>query len=245
MTDDRARRMPDRFPTTRLSIVLAATGGDDEARDALDSLCRLYWPPLYAFIRRRGHDEETARDLTQAFIVRLLEKGTLRQFERERGRFRTFLLACLKHFLANQRDLETARKRGGGVPPISIDDTAAFERWARLEPADRSTPETIFERQWALEVLQQAMTRLEEECRGDGSARRFALLKPYLTREGDAPAYRDVGHELGITEGAVKVAVHRLRERFHHCLREQVSLTVAHAADISDEIRHLITALGA
>jgi RNA polymerase sigma-70 factor (ECF subfamily) len=243
MPTDPARRMPDRFPTTRLSIVLAASGGDDEARGAMDSLCRLYWPPLYAFIRRRGHDEEAARDLTQSFIVRLLEKGPLRQFERERGRFRTFLLACLKHFLANQRDLEMARKRGGGAVMISIDDTGAFERSARQQPADNSTPETIFERQWALEVLQQAMTRVEKECRREGSAKRFELLKPYLTREGDAPAYRDVSHELGITEGAVKVAVHRLRERFHHCLRDQVSLTVAHAADISDEIRHLITAL--
>jgi RNA polymerase sigma-70 factor (ECF subfamily) len=242
MTHDRAA--PARFPTTRLSIVLAAAAETgSQSNDALDALCRAYWPPLYAFIRRNGHDEDAARDLTQAFIARLIEKGTLRQFERGRGRFRTFLLACLKHFLSNQRDLERARKRGGGRAFISIDDTGAFERWSRLEPADRTTPETIFERQWALEVLQQAMSRLEEDCAREGGASRFRCLKPYLTREGDAPAYRDAAGELGITEGAVKVAVHRLRERFHHCLRDQVSLTVAHASDIGDEIRYLIAAL--
>lgn len=244
MTEDRARRGPDRFPTTRLSIVLAAVaGGGDETREALDALCRMYWRPLYAFIRRQGHDAEAARDLTQAFITGLLEKGTLRQFHRGRGRFRTFLLACLKHFLSNQRDIEGARKRGGGVSHISMDDAAALERWATLEPKDDETPETIFERRWALEVLLQAMHRLEAECTHGGDARRFHRLSAYLTRDGGGPAYREIGLELGITEGAVKVAVHRLRERFHHCLREQVSLTVVDPDDISDEIRYLIGAL--
>ena len=244
MMPDHPRPRADRFPTTRLSVVLAAVAsGGPQSRAALDTLCQMYWPPLYAFIRRQGHDADTARDLTQAFIARLLEKGTLRQFQRDRGRFRTFLLACVKHFLANQRDLEHARKRGGGIAHISIDDTAALEKWARIEPTDDATPETIYERQWALEVLQQAMARLEEECGRDGSAGRFELLKAYLTREGDAPAYREAGPELGLSENAVKVAVHRLRERFHHCLRAQVSLTVVDPADISDEIRYLISAL--
>jgi len=243
MAHDGPRGRADRFPTTRLSIVLAAVEDSGrESQDALDALCRMYWSPLYAFIRRQGHDPEDARDLTQAFIARLLEKGTLRQFRSERGRFRSFLLACLKHFLSNQRDLERARKRGGGVAPVSLDQVAV-DRWTQLEPRDNATPETMFERQWALQVLQQAMTRLGEECARDGGGARFERLKGYLTREGDTPAYREAGRELGITEGAVKVAVHRLRDRFHHCLREEVSLTVVDAGDISDEIRYLIGAL--
>lgn len=240
---DAPPRGSNRFPTTRLSIVLdAAANRGSQSRDALDTLCRMYWPPLYAFIRRQGYDEDDARDLTQAFITRILEKGTLQQFERGRGRFRTFLLACLKHFLANQRDLERAGKRGGGTPHVSI-DTAALDRWVLVEPQDRATPETIFERQWAMQVLEQAMTRLAEACSRHGDSRRFDKLKPYLTRDGDASSYRDAARELEMTEGAVKVAVHRLRERFHHCLREQVSLTVTDPAEISDEIRYLISAL--
>jgi RNA polymerase sigma-70 factor (ECF subfamily) len=244
MTDVPRHRGSDRFPTTRLSIVFAAAAdGGDRSRDALDTLCRMYWPPLYAFIRRQGHDADDARDLTQAFIARILEKGTLRQFERGRGRFRAFLLACLKHFLANQRDLARAGKRGGGMPHVSIEDTAALDRWVGVEPQDRATPETIFERQWAMQVLEQAMTRLAEACSRHGDSRRFDRLKPYLTREGDASSYREAARDLEMTEGAVKVAVHRLRERFHHCLREQVSLTVTDPAEISDEIRYLIGAL--
>ena len=240
---DRLPRGAGRFPTTRLSLVLAAAGDGRGSHDALDALCRMYWAPLYAFIRRQGHEAEDARDLTQAFIARLIEKGTLRQFQRERGRFRSFLLGCLKHFLSNQRDFERARKRGGGVPALSLDDIAEVESVARLELAGQSTPETIFERQWALSVLQQAMARLAEECARDGNAERFERLKGYLTRDGEGPAYRDTARVLGMSEGAVKVAVHRLRERFHHCLRDEVSLTVADATDITDEIRYLITAL--
>lgn len=231
------------FPKTRLSLVLAAADGSSrQSHEALDALCRMYWSPLFAFVRRQGHDAEAARDLTQAFIAQLIEKRTLRQFNRERGRFRTFLLACLKHFLANEHDRDQAKKRGGGADTISL-DAPPVDGWAALEPRDHVTPETVFERQWALEVLRQAMARLQEECAADGTSERFERLKEYLTREGEGRAYQDAALALGITQGAVKVAVHRLRERFHKCLREEVSLTVADASEIGDELRHLIAAL--
>ena len=240
-----SRRNPHQFPTTRLSLVLAAADNPGTAsRDALDALCRMYWYPLYVFIRRRGHGVEEARDLTQGFIASLLEKNTLRRFRRERGRFRSFLLTCAKHFLSHQRDLAGAQKRGGGVPSVALD--AAIETAEgryRLEPRDDLTPEKVFEKQWALEVLDLAMLRLRGEFVRDGKREQFDQLKGYLTGDDDGPSYRELASKLDMTEGALKVAVHRLRRRFHQSLREEISLTVVHPDDIGDEIRHLVAIL--
>ena len=238
-------RRPNQFPTTRLSLVLAAadTPGT-ESRDALDALCRMYWYPLYVFIRRRGHDVEEARDLTQGFIASLLEKNTLRRFRRERGRFRSFLLACAKHFLSHQRDLAGAQKRGGGVPLVALDAVIrTAEGRYRLEPRDDLSPDKVFEKRWALEVLDLAMARLRDELVREGKREQFDQFKGYLTGDDAAPRYRELALTLGMTEGAVKVAVHRLRQRFHQSLREEISLTVVHPDDIGDEIRHLVAAI--
>lgn len=235
----------DRFPTTRLSVVLAA--GDTAtaaSRDALDILCRMYWYPLYVFIRRQGHSVEEAQDLTQGFIARLLEKRTLREFRRDRGRFRSFLLSCVKHFLANERDLAGAWKRGGGVStvPLELAIDTAEDRY-RLEPRNDLTPDKIFEKQWAMEVLQRAMATLREEFVQRGKIDQFDRLKGYLTGDVETTPYRELGCQLALSESAVKVAIHRLRHRFHHALREEISLTVIHADEISDEIRHLMAAI--
>jgi len=220
------------FPTTRLSLVLAASA---HSKEALADLCSLYWHPLYAYVRRQGHDAEEAQDLTQSFIARLLEKNTLQKFQEQRGRFRSFLLASLKHFLANERDSARAQKRGGGQASISIDSA--------LDPSDNLTPEKAFEKQWALGLLARVLARLREEFVQAGKREQFDRLRGHLTGDDDAIPYRDLAREMKMTEGAVKVAVHRLRQRFHDALREEISMTVAHPEDIGDEIRYLMSAL--
>jgi RNA polymerase sigma factor (sigma-70 family) len=224
------------FPTTRLSLVLAAAGtSGSKSREALADLCRMYWHPLYSYVRRQGHDADQAQDLTQSFIARLLEKNTLQKFQEQRGRFRTFLLASLKHFLANERDSARAQKRGGGQAPIPID--------SGVNPSDSLTPEKAFERQWALGVLSRSLERLRDEFARTGKAEHFERLRGHLTGDDSAIRYRDVARELSMTEGAVKVAIHRLRLRFHEALREEISMTVAHPEDIGDEIRYLMSAI--
>jgi RNA polymerase sigma factor (sigma-70 family) len=224
------------FPTTRLSLVLAAAGAPGgKSREALADLCRIYWHPLYDYVRRQGHDADEAQDLTQSFIARLLEKNTLQKFREQRGRFRSFLLASLKHFLANERDSARAQKRGGGQAPVPIDSA--------LSPSDNLTPERAFERQWALGVLARVQERLREESAQAGKSQHFDKLRGHLTGDDDAVRYRDLAREMAMTEGAVKVAVHRLRQRFHEALRQEISMTVAHPEDIGDEIRYLMAAL--
>lgn len=234
------------FPTTRISLVRAAAGGSDRrSREALATLCEAYWYPLYAYVRRRGHDAEEAQDLTQGFIARLLEKNTLRRYQQERGRFRSFLLASLKHFLANERDAVQAQKRGGGLAPLPLRialDTG--ERRYALEPRDEMTPERIFERQWALGLLNRAMEGLRKESAEAGKGKQFDRLRGSLTGDDGRIGYRDLATELGMSEGAVKVAVHRLRQRFHEALREEISATVTDPNEIGDEIRYLLTVLG-
>ena len=250
MTERQAppRRSPNQFPTTRLSLVLAAADAPGtesrEAREALDALCRMYWYPLYVFLRRRGHSVEEAQDLTQGFLANVLEKHTLRRFRHERGRFRSFLLTCAKHFLSHKRDLAGAQKRGGGVPDIALDAAirTAEGRYG-LEPRDDLTPEKVFEKRWALEVLDLAMARLRDEFVRDGKIVQFDRFKGYLTGDGDDISYRELALKLEMTEGAVKVAVHRLRQRFHQSLRAEISLTVVHPDDIGDEIRYLVAAI--
>jgi len=241
---DTAPRGGAQFTPTHWSMVLAAAGHSDSthARDALEKLCRNYWLPIYVFIRRRGHDAHDAQDLTQEFFARLLEKNFLAGVDREKGRFRSFLLASVKHFLANEWDKASAQKRGGGRIPISI-DAAAAESSFGLEPASAMTPERIFERRWALALLDQVLRRLREEYTRDGKAEQFEQLKPTLTEASRSVPYAQIAVHLGASEGAVKVAVHRLRQRYRELLRAEIADTVASPAEIDDEIRNLFAAL--
>jgi RNA polymerase sigma-70 factor (ECF subfamily) len=238
------------FPTTRISLVRAAAGGSDrQSREALATLCGLYWYPLYVYIRRLGHDAEEAQDLTQGFIARLLEKNSLRHFQQERGRFRSFLLASLKHFLANERDAVRAQKRGGGLAPVPLSVALhTGERRYNLEPSveprDEMTPEKIFEKQWALGLLNRVLERLREESAASGKREQFDHLRGCLTGDDDRIGYRELAGKLGMSEGAVKVAVHRLRRRFHETLREQIAMTVTDPNEIGQEIRYLLAVLG-
>jgi len=231
------------FATTRWSLVLSAQRRDGGAhRAALEDLCRAYWYPLYAYVRRRGHAVDDAHDLTQSFFARFLEKDFLGDVERDRGRFRAFLLASLKHFLANERDRLRALKRGGGRTKLSLDLERAEDRYG-LEPSHQQTPEAIFERRWALTILERALARLRETYAADSRPELFAVLESRLTG-GDSPeTYRHLAERLSMTEGAVKVALHRLRKRYRDCLRREVAETVRDAADVDGEIRHLMDAL--
>lgn len=240
---DDARR-GGRFATTRWSVVLAARDrGEPQAQEALAALCAAYWYPLYAFIRRRGNDPERARDLTQEFFARLLEKDVLAGVDRGKGRFRSFLLAACTHFLANERDRRDAQKRGGGRAPVSIDALEAEARYRR-EPRDELTPERLFERRWALTLLGQVLERLDGEMARAGKADLFARLKPALLGERGAAPYAEVAAELGTTEGAVKVTVHRLRRRYRAILAEEIARTIDDPARVDDEIRDLFAAVG-
>jgi RNA polymerase sigma-70 factor (ECF subfamily) len=233
------------FATTHWSLVLAARGRPSpDARAALADLCRVYWYPLYAFVRRSGHDATTAEDLTQEFFARLLEKGWLGQADRTKGRFRSFLLAACKHFLTNERDRARALKRGGGKPPLPIDFGGADQRYAR-EPADELTPERLFERRWALALLDQVLADLRTEYAAVGKGALFDRLKAHLGGAADSAPYESVAAELGMTAGAVKVAAHRLRQRYRDRLRDAIARTLDDPAAVDDEIRHLFAVLSA
>ena len=209
---------------------------------ALESLCRTYWFPLYAYLRRHGYDTHQAEDHTQAFLAGLLEKHGLRLAEPKRGKFRSFLLAALKHFLANERARAGAQKRGGGRKTLSLDCENAEAQYA-LEPRDELSPEKLFERSWAMTVLDRAMTRLCVEAAAANKQEQFDGLKIYLTATENAGAYREAATKLKMTEGAVKVAVHRLRRRYRELLRDEIAQTVASEDEINEEIRHLFAAL--
>ncbi len=233
-----------RFATTHWSVVVAAGhGSSPQAQEALATLCRVYWYPLYVFIRRQGMSAEDAQDLTQEFFARLLEKDFLAMVDRQKGRFRSFLLAACKHFLSNERDRARAKKRGGGRELISIDADQAESRY-RLEPAHDLTPEKLFERRWALTLLDQVLTLLKNEFSLAGKAEVFDHLKVFLTGDKSQTSYHLVAAELGMTEGAVKVAAHRLRKRYRELLREEIAKTTSEPNAIEDEIGDLFTALG-
>ena len=233
-----------RFATTRWSVVLAAQERPvPEAREALAVLFETYWYPLYAFVRRMGFGRDDAEDLTQGFIARLLEKEYVKDFDRDRGRFRTFLLTALKHYISKERDRARAKKRGGGTISFSLDVTDAEERY-RLEPSHDLTPEKIFERRWARTLLDRVVQRLGEEYAAADKGALFDELKPVLTKKKSGHRYREIGAELGLTEGAVKVAVHRMRRRYRDALREEIAQTVADPGEIEDEIRYLLSVLG-
>lgn len=233
------------FLTTRWSVVLAAGQGDQpRSRKALEELCEGYWRPLYAYVRRRGHDREAARDLTQGFFTLLLEKNAVRGADPSRGRFRAWLLGALKHHLANEWDRERALKRGGGRALLSLDFERADEELA-LEPADPRTPEHAFERDWALAVLARAFAQLERAWTERERAPLFEALRGSLVAGGTTESYRLIGERLGLSEGAVKVAAHRLRRSFREALRAEIAETVEGEAELEEELRHLIEALGA
>lgn len=233
-----------RFETTRWSLVLAARQQPTaRSRAALSTLCEQYWYPLYAFLRRQGHNAEDAQDLTQGFFARLLEKGWLHDVRPERGRFRSFLLASLSHYVSNERDRARALKRGGPLPPISLEIETA-EGLYQLEPRDDVTPERVFDRRWALTLLDRVLVRLKDEFHERGKADLFETLKVFLDGDRSGDSYKDVGAALDMSEGAVKVAVHRMRRRFRDILRDEIAETVASEDEIDDEIRHLFESVG-
>jgi DNA-directed RNA polymerase specialized sigma24 family protein len=232
-----------RFATTHWSLVLAAGAGvDPDARQALATLCETYWYPLYAFVRRLGKSPEDSGDLTQSFFALLLEKHYLRAADRHRGKFRSFLLAAFKHFLSKEKDRARAHKRGGGRTHFSLDFAAGENRYG-LEPSHEMTPERLYERRWALTALDWVLARLRAEAVRAGKEASFDRLKGFLTGEGDMTSYRQAADELGSTEGAVKVAAHRLRRRFRELLLAEIAQTVAKPQDVGDELRHLFAAL--
>ena len=234
---------PREFTTTHWSLVLSArTDANDQsrARQALEELCRAYWYPLYAFVRRRGYSAEDAQDLTQAFFARILETGGFTSVEPGRSRFRSYLLGAMKHFLANEWHRSQAQKRGGDITILELDALEPEARYA-LEPASSANPDAEFDRQWALETTSRALHTLRCELEAKGKGELFAALKGSLT--GAEPARSDTAARLKMTEGAVKVAVHRLRARYRELLRAAIAETVADAADVDTEMRHLVAVL--
>jgi RNA polymerase sigma factor (sigma-70 family) len=228
------------FPTTLWAVVLHA-GRDEpaQARAALAQLCQAYWYPLYSFVRRRGYSPHDAEDLTQAFFAQLLEKGGLERVDPELGRFRTFLLASLKNFLANDWDRAHARKRGGGQKIVSLDEKSAEARY-QLEPSHDMTPERHFERQWAMTLLDKVLDALHNEYHAEGKGDLFEERK--LAFIGQPGTYAGMAARLRRSEGAIKVAVHRLRHRYRELMRARIAETVG-AGDVEDELRHLLAVL--
>ena len=232
---------PSQFPATRWSLVVAA--GDPhrkEARSALVSLCESYWYPLYAYLRRRGYSSDQAQDLTQEFFVRVIEGRYLDRAEPEKGRFRAFLLTSLKFFVADEEDRRRAHKRGGGMV-VPLEFSSGEERYQR-EPGHDETPERIYERRWALSVLDRVVEKLRNEFVQHGRPDHFERLKVFLLGQSDAP-YGALAQELNTSEGALKVAIHRLRKRYRELFRQEIADTVADPAAVESELRHLAAAL--
>ena len=232
------------FTTTHWSIVLAAQGPSPAAEEALEKLCRTYWRPIYGFVRRQGVGPEEAKDLTQGFFALLLERRDFDVIRKEKGRLRSYLLTSLKHFLTNEHHRAVAIKRGEGQRLIPLDQLHESEP-AGFEPADTSTAEQIYERRWALALMNQVLIRLGEEYRTARNVVLFERLKAVLTDEPDHPSQAQIANELAMTENAVNQAFHRLRERYRQLLREEIAHTVMAPGDIEDELRHLVAVLRA
>jgi RNA polymerase sigma factor (sigma-70 family) len=230
------------FVTTHWSLVLTAQGRSPAADEALEKLCRTYWWPLYGFVRRNGYNPEEAQDLTQGFFALLLERRDLEVVRREKGRLRSYLLVSLKNFVAKARRRELTLKRGEGRALVPLDELVARER-ADLEPADNVTADRIYERRWALTLLEQVFTRLESEYRAADNARLFDCLKEFLSDEPNRRSQAEVAAELGMNENAVKQAFHRLRQRYRQLLHDEIAQTVAVPGDVEDELRHFISVL--
>jgi RNA polymerase sigma factor (sigma-70 family) len=227
------------FATTHWSVVLTAgQSTDSQASEALERLCRTYWYPLYAYIRRRGHGHEDAQDLTQGFLLQLLERKSFARVDRERGRFRSFLLASLNYYLADQRDHAGAIKRGAGQVPFSLDASAAAERY-QLEPPDNDSPDRLFERRWALALLDQVLQRLGQEFQEAGKGTLFQRLQDFLVKGQAEAKYPDAAADLGMSVEAVRKAAQRMRQRYYELFREEIAHTVGHAGEVEDELRYL------
>ena len=248
---DRSGRQPaimsmaerDQFTTTRWTLVLAATSRHDPAgAEAFARLCERYYAPLYSYLRRKGQAPEDAQDLAQGFIAHVIEKDVLRHADPARGRFRAFLLTSLKHYAVNEHVRAAAAKRGGGVPFVSLDLEAAERRY-RHEPRDGITPERLYDRRWALAVLDRALTCLRAEFRAAGREAFFDAVRGHLTGEADAASHRETGNCFGMSENAVRVTVHRMRRRYRELLRTEVAETVDDEREVDDELRYLISAL--
>jgi RNA polymerase sigma-70 factor (ECF subfamily) len=230
------------FATTHWSVVLKARGDSPAAEAALEKLCRVYWWPLYGFVRRQGYKPEEAQDFTQAFFARLLERRDFETVKQERGRLRSYLLASVKNFLSKARDRELAVKRGEGRPLISLDDLLARER-VDQEPAHKLSADRIYERRWALTLLEQVLARIRSEYEAAGKLALFDRLKELLARESGQPSQAEIAAEMQMTENAVKQAFHRLRHRYRQLLHEEIAHTVAVPEDVEDELRHFIGVL--
>jgi RNA polymerase sigma factor (sigma-70 family) len=232
-----------RFASTRWSMVAAAGRKESaEARAALAELCQTYWYPLYAYARGRLARPDDAQDLTQDFFAQLLEKDYLQDADPRRGKFRSFLLTAFQRFLAKEHARSTAQKRGGHRRPLSLEFQHGEHRY-RHEPADLTTPETLYERRWALTLLEQALARLRQEFTASGKERLFEALKGTLTGDGTDEPYERIGRDLGLSESAIKTAAHRMRRRFRELLRAEVAQTVAAPEEVEDELRDLFAAV--
>lgn len=235
--------MSSSFVTTHWSIVLAARDRcSPDSRIALSALCAAYWYPLYAFVRRWGHDADSAQDLTQAFFLQLLEKNSLQAVDQAKGKFRSFLLASVRHFLLNQAKHDHTLKRGGGETIVAFDPTSAEGRYA-LEPTHDLTAEKLFERRWALTLLDHVLCRLSDQLAQSGKGHVFDKLKSHLLADEGAVRYHETARELHTSEGAIKVMVHRLRKRYRELLREEIARTVENTEQVEEEIRELFAAL--
>jgi len=230
------------FATTNWSVVLEAQGGSPAAHQALERLCRTYWRPIYTFIRREGTGPDQAEDLTQEFFAMLLERRNFDAVRKEKGRLRSYLLTSLKHFLVSEHRRAVTVKRGRGQQPVPLEELTAI-KGAELEPADHLTADRIYERRWALTLMEQVLHRLRDEYNAAGNAALYDLLKQLLPDEPDAPSRAQIAAELGMTDNALRQAFHRFRQRYQLLLREEISHTVAVASDVEDELRHLITVL--
>ena len=232
------------FSTTNWSVVLEAQGQSPAAQEALEKLCRTYWRPVYSFVRREGTGPEEAEDLTQSFFALLLERRNFDAVRKEKGRLRSYLLTSLKHFLVSEHRRTITAKRGKGQQPVPLEELAGGAR-AELEPADHLSADRIYERRWALTLMEQVLRRLREEYAMAGNSELFDLLKQLLPDEPGAPSRAEIAAQLGMTENAVRQALHRFRQRYQLLLRDEIAHTVAMASDIEDELRHLISVLRA
>jgi RNA polymerase sigma factor (sigma-70 family) len=232
------------FTTTHWSLVLEAQGESAAAQEALEKLCRTYWRPIFSFLRRQGVRQEDAEDLTQGFFTLVLERRDFSAVRKEKGRLRSYLLAALKHFLADERRRATAIKRGKGERLVPLEELRADE-WVNMEPADPLTAERIYERRWATTVLDQVLNVLKEEYAATANAALFDSLTQLLTDEPGAPPRAEIAAQFGMSENALTQAFHRFRQRYQKLLRQEIAHTVATPGDIDDELRHLIVVLRA
>jgi len=234
---------PTLFATTRWTVVCdAARGGDSRAVEALGALFATYWQPLYRYARRRGKSREDAEDLVQGFLAHLMKARALRETERGKGRFRAFLLASFNHWMINEWKHASREKRGGGVPTLSFDWESA-ETSLKLETADERSPDKLFDREWALTLLRKTLDDLEKACRAEGNATQFENLKPCLTSDSSRIPYAELAARLEMTEGAARVAIHRLRKRYRHLLIEEVARTLSSPDAVEVEMQSLFAAL--